>query len=164
LHSIFSRSAGLADWFIPTIADFVHLLLSGLWLGGVAMLSAVVVPVVQKNEALLPEFALFLKKFSALAMFCVMGLGLTGLAQASLFLSSFDDVFATSYGQALLLKVSLFAILIGFGAWHQQRILPRMVRKPKNDGRLMQHLQKTLWAETAISAVLLIVVTLMKVL
>jgi putative copper export protein len=52
--------------------------------------------------------------------------GLTGLMQSANFLSGYEDLTGTAYGQALLAKSGGFVVLIMLGAFHQFVIGPRL--------------------------------------
>jgi copper transport protein len=126
-QSLTSRSAHLPDGIAATLADGFHLPLAAAWLGGVAMLWVVVWRVWRRQDlALVRPLALVLDRFSSIALFCVLGLAFSGIAQAALFLKSFEALLNTDYGRALSIKMALFAVLIGFGAFHKQIILPRL--------------------------------------
>jgi copper transport protein len=133
-QSLSSRSARLPDWVMPALADWVHLTLAATWLGGVAILGVVVRATTQRGQpadmppSIVTSVSFIVDRFSAVALFCVLGLAMTGIAQAGLFLKGFEELWTTAYGRALLVKVGLFAVLIGFGAFHQQVIAPALRR------------------------------------
>ena len=162
LQSALSRSATLADWLLPTLTDWLHLTLAAIWLGGVALLGLVIMPAILRDPAYIPALASILRRFSPIATFCVLGLGLSGIIQATLFISDFNVLFTTAYGQALLAKLALFGLLIGFGAWHQQVMMPKLRQKLAKLGNTLHHLRLTLLAESATSLLLLFFVALMK--
>ncbi len=162
LQSALSRSAMLVDWLLPSFTDWLHLTLAAIWLGGVALLGLVIMPAVLHDLAHIPALTSILRRFSPIATFCVLGLGLSGIIQAALFISDFNALFTTAYGQALLAKLALFILLIGFGAWHQQVMMPRLRQKFAKLGNTLHHLRLTLLAESATSLLLLFFVALMK--
>jgi putative copper export protein len=133
-QSLSSRSARLPDWLTPTLADWVHLTFAATWLGGVAMLCVVVRAVTQRGQpadmqpSILSSVSFMVGRFSLVALFCVVGLAMTGIAQAGMFVKSFEELWMTDYGRALSLKVLLFVVLIGFGAFHQQVVAPALRR------------------------------------
>lgn len=133
-QSLSSRSARLPDWVIPALADWVHLTFAATWLGGVAMLGVVVRATTRRGQpadmqpSILTSVSFMVDRFSAVALFCVLGLAMTGIAQAGIFLKGFEDLWTTPYGRALSVKVGLFVVLIGFGAFHQQVIAPALRR------------------------------------
>jgi putative copper export protein len=133
-QSLGSRSARLPDWVMPSIADWVHLTFAATWLGGVAMLLVVVHANTQPAQpadmqpSIISSLSFIVDRFSLAAMFCVVGLAITGIAQAGIFIKSFEDLWMTDYGRALSFKVILFVALIGFGAFHQQVVAPALRR------------------------------------
>lgn len=133
-QSLGSRSARLPDELVPTLADWVHLTLAATWLGGVAMLLVVVRAVTQRGRpadmqpSIVSSLSYMADRFSPVALFCALGLAMTGIAQAGMFLKGFEDLWATAFGRALALKAILFVVLIGFGAFHQQVIAPALRR------------------------------------
>jgi len=67
-------------------------------------------------------------RFSPIALFCVAGLALGGIAQSAQFLGSVEALWTTDYGRALSAKLALFAVLVGFGAFHRQVLAPQVRR------------------------------------
>ena len=134
-QSLISRSAGLPDWVVPVLADWFHLTLASVWLGGVAMLGVVVRQMSEVRDQTsdnplvgIRSLSFVVDRFSLVALFCVIGLAMSGIAQAGIFVKGLDELWTTSYGRALSLKVILFGVLIGFGAFHQQVIAPTLRR------------------------------------
>lgn len=121
-----SRIALLPDAAIPLIADLLHFSAAAVWLGGVARLSLILAPAAGREPELIGGVGAAIKRFSPLAMACVLILALTGLAQANLVIGDLDALLRTGYGQTLLLKIALFAGLIGLGALHQMALAPRL--------------------------------------
>lgn len=116
-------SAGLA-----VTADFLHILAAGGWMGGLAMLLAVGLPVVRR---LRPEFratmvALLVRGFSPPALVLGGVVALTGLGGAWLHLERVADLWTTTYGQALSLKLGLVAVLFTLGAINFLRVRPAL--------------------------------------
>jgi putative copper export protein len=165
-QSLLSRSAMLPDWPAHVAVDWLHLVLTSLWLGGVGLLAASA-PLVLAERALVEPFSAALDRFSPLAMFCVLGLGVSGLIQSSLFLGGIEELWTTGYGRALLAKLALFAVLIAFGAFHQQAIAPRLrlwrLRAARSDAeQAATLLRASLLAEAIVGAALLAAVAVMK--
>ena len=169
-QSLTSRSAHLPDGIAATLADGFHLTMASAWLGGVAMLLVITWQVWRKQDrSLVQPLSLLLDRFSPLALFCVLGLAFTGIAQAALFLKSFQALLTTDYGRALSIKLALFVVLIGFGAFHQQMILPRLrlallSRKPIEPARYgpeVARLRISLLLEAVSGAMLLLLVGIM---
>jgi copper transport protein len=106
---------------------------TSIWLGGVAMLALVVAPALLASREQLNQLGIVIARFSPWAMFSVLAIALTGIAQSAGFVGSFDALFSTAYGRALLVKIALFAVLILFGVFHQQVIAPRLQAWRRDD-------------------------------
>jgi len=168
-HSLLSRSAELNDWIAHVLVDWFHLSLTAAWLGGVAMLAAVFIPTVISDRSLTESFSAAIDRFSPLAMFCVLGLGISGLIQSSAFVGGIEQLTTTQYGRALLVKLALAAGLVAFGAFHQQVIAPklrlwRFKAAQASAERATVRFRVSLWAEVVASLLLLAVVGVMKAL
>lgn len=122
-----SRILGMPNALIPLIADFAHLLAAAVWLGGVSALGLALVPAALRAPNLTSGLSAAIRRFSSLAVGCVLVLALTGLAQANLVLDGFDALLSTGYGRTLSVKVMLFGGLIGFGALHQRVLAPKLL-------------------------------------
>lgn len=125
-QSLASRSAAQAEWVLPVLADWIHFTSAAIWLGGVAYLAVVLAPLVLRRRQLLRDFGATIERFSPLAVMSVLVIGLTGIMQSAGFVGSSDALLGTDYGRALLVKLILFAGLIGFGAFHQFVLGPRL--------------------------------------
>lgn len=171
-QSLLSRSAMLDVWVVQTLFDWVHLLLAAAWLGGVAYLWMVVTSSdIELNDANLSRVSFAVDRFSVVAMFCVLGLFVGGIAQATQFIRDFADLWTTAYGQALSIKMVLFVALIGFGAYHRQVIVPKLrdhalvkLRYAEWTKRDTKRFRASLFLENLVSIALLLVVALMKAL
>ena len=164
-RSLQSHAAGTTDWMAPVLADWIHLTFASIWLGGVAMLALVVVPLVMRPSQRYKELGIVLARFSPLALFCVFGVALTGLAQSAAMVGSLQALTDTDYGQTVLVKIAIFIILIGFGAFHQQIISPHLqawrLRDVENAQTATLRFRWSIIAELLVSAILLAVVGLL---
>jgi copper transport protein len=92
--------------------DILHVTAAAVWVGG---LFALVVVVPREGEA--PEIVeRAARRFSTYALAAVIAVGLTGGMRALAELSSFTQLWTTSYGRAILAKTAIFAVLLGLGA------------------------------------------------
>jgi putative copper export protein len=164
-RSIQSHAAGLPDWLAPVLADWAHFSFTAVWLGGVAMLALVFVPLALQPPLRLKELGIVLERFSPLAMFCVFGVALTGLAQSAGMVGSVDALLYTDYGRTIIVKIGLLVVLISFGAFHQQVISPRLqawrLRDAANAQTAAYRLRWSIIAELVVSVILLAVVGLL---
>jgi copper transport protein len=113
------------------IADWVHLVTAMMWVGGVLTLAIVVWP-------LAPDLrrAAFLR-FSRIAVLLVGVLVVAGTVVAIERLPAVDDLWGTSYGQILLVKIGLVVVALSWGGMHHTFVRPRLERgeAPRGVGR-----------------------------
>ena len=96
-----------------SISLAIHLLAVGVWVGG---LIAVCSHVARYPD----DAALAIRRFSTLALVCVIVLAESGLLNASLRVDGVASLITTAYGTLILAKATLLAALIVFG-WRQRR-------------------------------------------
>jgi putative copper resistance protein D len=96
-----------------SISLAIHLLAAGIWVGG---LIAVCSHVMRHPD----DAATAIRRFSTLALVCVIVLAESGLLNASLRVDGVASLITTPYGTLILAKATLLAALIVFG-WRQRR-------------------------------------------
>ncbi len=148
--------------------DLLHLICTGLWLGGLA---ALVLALPVASSALQPGsgdrtrlFADLIPRFSRLAILSTLLLTFSGTIPAVTQLGSFENLLKSDYGHALLVKLGIFAILLVLGASHLLGISPRLKLYAKDPeaarsfdaGKLQRRFRRSVTSE-AIFALLLLV-------
>ncbi|WP_338698288.1 copper resistance protein CopC [Streptomyces sp. Q6] len=103
-HASTGIQAGLA---MPV--DVLHLLAVAAWLGGLTTLLVALYRTPSIEETAV-------RRFSRVAFFSVVTLAATGLYQSWRQVGSWSALTGTTYGQLLLLKIGLVAVLVGI-AW-----------------------------------------------
>ena len=132
------------------LADWAHLSAACLWIGGLVQLTAVVWP-------LLPELRRpALLAFSRLATVCVGVLLLAGVYLAILRLPQVSDLWSTSYGQILLVKVGLVALAFAWGGLHKLRAVPVVERNGT-----VPRLRASLAGESMVGMIVLLVAAIL---
>lgn len=96
-----------------SISLAIHIVAVGVWVGG---LIAVCSHVVRHPG----DAALAIRRFSTLALVCVIVLAESGLLNASLRVDGVASLITTAYGTLILAKATLLAALIAWG-WRQRR-------------------------------------------
>jgi copper transport protein len=116
---------------LAQVADWVHLVTAMLWVGGVLTLALVVWP-------LAPDLrrAAFLR-FSRIAVVLIGVLVMAGTFVAIERLPALDDLWSTSYGHTLLVKIGLVLVALAWGGIHHTFVRPRLERgeSPSGVGR-----------------------------
>jgi copper transport protein len=156
--------SGHADTQKPVTLLFpinvVHVAAMAVWLGGLAALLFVAPRGTRELE---PAgrgrlLAAALSRFSRVALLSVGAILLTGLIQAYVYVRHLDDLVATGYGRAVLIKFVLLMVLIGIGAHNRRRSVPRLNRIAaggESPGRAGLLLRRALRAEVALLVVVL---------
>lgn len=145
--SVQGHSAARGDW-LGVVLDWVHLVAMAAWLGGLVPL-VMVLWWARTDRALL---RVVVACFSGVALVSVATLTLTGLYLAWVQVGSLQALLPTTYGRALLVKLGLFALLIGLGA------LNLLVLAPHLGWRSGRSLRRTVGVELAVGSVLLLAV------
>ncbi|HEV2457201.1 MAG TPA: CopD family protein, partial [Ktedonobacterales bacterium] len=122
-------AAVAASQFAYAIAvDLLHLLFEATWIGGLLYISVVLLPAL---KALPPQhrarvLALGLPEFGAAAIVSVVALTLTGSLNATIRLTSVQQLLTTTYGRTLAVKIELFLIMVAISAYHAFVLRPRL--------------------------------------
>jgi copper transport protein len=106
------------EWGVP--AKAIHLLASAVWLGGLAWL------VVRPAGDDVSLFAWDAERVSSRALVAVIAVAFTGVVQTRLFLPAWGDLTSSAYGLLAIAKTTGLLALIAFGAYHRQRLVPRV--------------------------------------
>jgi copper transport protein len=136
-----SRATELADW--------IHLSAALLWVGGLAMLALCVWPLARelRRDAFL--------RFSRLATLLIAALLGAGIYLSIVRLPALDDLWTTTYGQVLLVKVGLVFLALAWGAFHHFVGRPALVSG--GSSHWPARLGRSLIAEYSIAMAILLV-------
>jgi copper transport protein len=127
------------------VADWVHLVTAMLWAGGVITLAVVVWPLAPDMRR-----AAFLR-FSRVAIALVGVLVVAGTVVAIERLPELDDLWTTSYGKILLVKIGLVLVALSWGGMHHMIVRPRLERGDRVHG-----VRWSLLAESSVAIVVLL--------
>lgn len=113
------HASGDANHELAISTMFLHLVGAAVWIGALAALALVA-------GRLGRDLASAVARFSSIALWCYLGVGLSGLVNAVIRLNGPGDLVSTQYGRLVLVKVVL---LVGLGAvgWvHRRRVVDRL--------------------------------------
>jgi copper transport protein len=117
-----SGHASAGDLVPAAIAiDVVHLAAVSVWLGGLLLLVAAVLP--RRDH---DELRSVVPRFSTVAFGAVAAIVLTGSLQSLRQVGSLDDLVSTTFGRLLLSKVAAFAGLVALGGWSRSVLHRRL--------------------------------------
>ncbi|MET7327503.1 cytochrome c oxidase assembly protein [Nonomuraea sp. NPDC005650] len=94
----------------------LHLVTLALWVGGLA---AVTVHALRGRA----DLTVAAHRFSRLALWCLVGVAVSGVAGAAARLTEVGQVVSSSYGWLILAKAAILVILGGFGGLHRRHTL-----------------------------------------
>ncbi|MBS0298244.1 MAG: copper homeostasis membrane protein CopD [Proteobacteria bacterium] len=159
-HGI-SGPEGLGVWH--GLADGAHLLAAGAWLGALVPLAMLARPEPGATPDAVAELARMLARFSKVGYLAVATLVATGLVNAWLLVGSVEGLVATAYGRVLLVKLALFAAMLGFAAANRFKLTPALAGLAYGDNArpLLGRLRRHVMAEQALGLMILAAVSLL---
>ena len=146
--SLNAHAAAQPDYTWLTVGvDWLHLLATAIWIGGVVCL-VVVLPVALRQ--FIPGtgertrfLASLIPLFSQVSLICVVVLVLSGVYNSWVEVGSLEALFGTLYGQVLLAKLVLFGLIMALAAGNLLRISPQMVAYARSTGAIDKAGSKT---------------------
>ena len=99
--------------------DFLHVAAASFWLGGLVALGLAL--------SSSGDHAPLVRRFSNVAFVSVLVLAATGVLRAFAELRSVGQLWSTGYGQLLIVKTALLAVLAAIGWVNRYRLVPRIV-------------------------------------
>ena len=125
--------------FLHAPADILHLIASGAWLG--ALLPLILLLGQAWRDSTSQAVAIARKstrRFSVLGLSCVGTLILTGIVNTWFLAGSVPALLGTLYGQLLLVKIALFALIIAIAGINQRRLLPCLADSASGDDECLR--------------------------
>ncbi len=124
------------------VSTTLHLLAASAWLGGLLPLSGLAV------ETSLSSLIRALRRYSVLGIGCVLVLFVTATVQGSVLVGSLAGWVGTAYGIVAIVKVGLFAILVGLALVNRQVLSPALAGA--HPGLTRRRLAGSIAVETAV--------------
>lgn len=128
------HASGSTNHDLALSSMFLHLVAVALWIGGLVALAVVA-------GRLGPDLTAAVSRYSSLALWCFLGVGVSGMVNSFIRLSGTEGFAVerlwTAYGVQVLVKAGLLAVLGVFGWWHRRRVIPRLATAPNVFWRLV---------------------------
>jgi putative copper export protein len=119
----FTGHSGISDGHAAaTISLGLHVVAASAWIGG---LIATIAYVAAGSD----RTGVVLRRFSVLALLCVIVLAESGLLNASLRMDGPGALITSPYGAIITAKVCILMVLIGFGWRQRRRVIDRMTEE-----------------------------------
>jgi copper resistance protein D len=154
--ALISHAAAATMQPLGMLGDMIHLCAAGLWIGGLVPL-AIFLACVRASFSLREMVPYVLPRFSTLSLCCVSVLFVSGISNSWLLVGSIYALFATPYGQLLLFKLALFAILVGFGA-RNRFLVKAKLPKAAADPNLLGQLRRNVVCEACLGVAVVVIV------
>jgi putative copper resistance protein D len=130
-----AAAAGMAP--LGLLGDMLHLCAAGLWIGGLLPL-AIFLMRVRPSFSLGETVTRVVRCFSTLSLCCVSVIVVSGIFNSWLLVGSIHALFTMPYGQLLLFKLALFAVLLGLGARNRLLVKTKLQKGVANMDSLAQ--------------------------
>jgi copper transport protein len=111
---------------VRVVADALHLLGAGAWVGGLIALAVVSVPLLRRSPVEAAQARVMLRRFGLIASASLGVLLVTGLYNAGQQVASIDALLFTSYGRSLLVKIALVLSVGLMGLINSSLLHPRV--------------------------------------
>jgi putative copper resistance protein D len=118
-------------------ADVLHLIAAASWIGG--LLPLILLLALARHNPTVGWASIArdsAERFSILGIVSVATLFATGIVNAWILVGSVHTLCATQYGQLLVLKIVVFAIMLAFAAVNRFALTPRLACSPDSGARI----------------------------
>jgi copper transport protein len=128
--SIISHGAATGQ-ISPLILDFVHNLAASLWIGGIIYIDYVMISKLKQlsdDNIASSILSIIIPRFSTIVLLILAIITISGPFLLFLLESNLALTLVSIYGKILIVKLSLAAIMIGIGAYHQFEVHKHALR------------------------------------
>ena len=162
IQSLNSHAAAIeSPPLVALVVDFIHLLGTAIWLGGLVQL-IVVVPALIRGMASAQQaraLAGVVGRFSTVALITVGAIIVSGVYSSIVEVGSIEGLLATLYGQSLLVKSGLVLLVLGIAAFNLLVVRPGLAQLPLRRAIVFtRSLRFATIAEALLAAAILLVV------
>ena len=107
--------------------DFLHILAASAWMGSLFWMALSALPIIQASrESRAARAAALVHAFSPVALANAIIVAITGFIGAKYKFNAWAPLWTTSYGQVLLVKLTLLAIVAALGYHNWRRVQPAL--------------------------------------
>ncbi|GAA5022820.1 copper resistance D family protein [Kitasatospora paranensis] len=153
-----------ADRILDLVLDQVHIVSGTVWIGGLALLAVLAGARGRLGADAGTLWADLWRRFSLVALICVGAVLTSGLWMSWRHVGAISQLWSTSYGFFLLIKILLVLGMVAAGGVNQFWLMPRIAQARRTDPTsslvhlTLHHFPRVVWAEVALGAAVLAVV------
>ena len=153
--SVVGHSRAFPPQLLVVATDVLHVAAGAVWLGGLVGLAISLPALAGRSRAAAETLA----RFSGLAAGLLTLLVASGSVLAWRIVGSWDNLFGTTYGRLLIVKVMVAALAVGIAAWNRFVLLPRAVGAADRPERLAAtgEIKRAVAAEASVLVAVLLV-------
>lgn len=151
-----SHAAAATERAFGVLGDMLHLCAAGVWIGGLVPL-LIFLARARASFSLVEMVPRVLRCFSTISLCCVSVLVLSGISNSWLLVGSIYALFTTPYGWLLLVKLTSFAMLVGFGARNRFLVKTKLTKAAEDPHSLAQ-LRRNVLCEAYLSVAVVLIV------
>jgi putative copper resistance protein D len=145
--------------YLHLVADALHLLGAGAWIGGLMSLALLLHVLSGYRASAKPALQLdVVRRFSCLGITSVATLVISGIINAWILVGSFRALVVTDYGRILMLKIGVFLVMVTLAAINRLWLTPRL---PAPDGKSLRALTRNSVAEIVLGLLIFVIVGLL---
>ncbi len=147
---------------VHPVADALHLIAAAAWVGTLAPL-ALLLAMPEQDAAALAVARTATLRFSTLGIVSVATLLATGLVNSWYLVGSVDALIGSQYGRLLLIKLALFALMVGIAAYNWSQLTPRLAQNadPVAARNARRQLRRNAAIEVAAGAIIIGIVAVL---
>ncbi|MFJ3913570.1 copper resistance D family protein [Streptomyces vinaceus] len=152
------------DKLLDLVFGQVHIVSGVVWIGGLAFLAALAGARRQLGESAGLLWADIWRRFSLVALVCVGAVLTSGLWLSWKHVGSVSQLWTTTYGLFVLVKILLVLAMVTAGAVNQFWLMPRIVKARRDDDAssllhlTLRHFPRVVWGEVVLGIAVLAVV------
>lgn len=153
-----------ADKVLDLLFSQTHIISGVVWVGGLALLAALATSRGRLTESAGALWADIWRRFALIALVCVGCVLTSGLWMSWKHVGSVTQLWTTTYGLFLLVKILLVLGMVTAGAVNQFWLMPRIAKARQEDDTssllhlTLHHFPKVVWGEVALGIAVLAVV------
>lgn len=155
-RSVVSHAGAQGDFSLKVGVDWLHLMLTSLWVGMVLMGVFVALRQTTRIRAEQNDAARWIASLSQAATAGLVGILLTGALKAWWATPSLGELTASAYGSVLLVKVLLVEGAIALGGFNRFRVMPGLLRGMHSSNPPSSQLRKRFAYILAVEAAVLL--------
>ncbi len=153
-----------ADKVFDILFGQIHIVSGTVWIGGLAVLAALATTRGRLSDSAGALWADLWRRFSLVALVCVGAVLTSGLWMSWKHVGGIGQLWTTTYGFVLLIKIVLVLAMVVAGGANQFWLMPRIAQARRADATApllhltLRHFPRVVWAEVALGCAVLAVI------